>query len=178
MPKARPARRPETKRRGDIAEIAFLQRATNQGLRVSKPYGDSDRYDFIIDNGTHRLRIQVKSTGKLIAKDKYHVNAGRRLGLSAVPYLKSEIDFLAVHIHPENTWYIIPMSAIDGRVSLSLSSPNDPQNGTYGEYCEAWHLLKQDRRTTNRRTHGLEASEGRADQSSAALSQRKGKRLP
>jgi hypothetical protein len=143
MSKAKPARRPETKRSGDTAEIAFLQRANSQGLRVSKPFGDSDRYDFIIDNGTHRWRIQVKSTGKLIAKGKYHVNAGRRLGLSAVPYLKSEIDFIAVHIHPENTWYIIPVTAIDGRVSLSLSSLTDPKNGPFGEYCEAWHLLKQ-----------------------------------
>ena len=143
MPKAKPARRPETKRRGEEAEIAFLQRANSQGLRVSKPYGDSDRYDFIIDNGTHRLRIQVKSTGTLVAGGKYHLNAGRCLNFVTVAYLKSEVDFIAFYIAPENSWHIVPIKALEGHQSVTLSSINDPKNGIYGEYCEAWHLLKQ-----------------------------------
>ncbi len=143
MPKAKPARRLETKRHGELAEIAFLQKATNRGLRVSKPYGDSDRYDFIIDNGTHRLRIQVKSTNHLIAKNRYRVNTGRCLKPRTIPYHKSEIDFIACYISVEDTWYILPLKALEGRVNVSLSSSEDPKNGRYSEYCEAWHLLKQ-----------------------------------
>ena len=42
--------RKNPKRRGEIGEISFLQRASQKGLRVSRPFGDSDAYDFIVDN--------------------------------------------------------------------------------------------------------------------------------
>lgn len=38
-----------TKRRGELAELAFTLKATSLGFAVSKPYGDSERYDFIVD---------------------------------------------------------------------------------------------------------------------------------
>ena len=38
-----------TKRRGELAELAFLYKAATQGFGVAKPYGDSERYDFILD---------------------------------------------------------------------------------------------------------------------------------
>lgn len=38
-----------TKRRGELAELAFTLRAYQLGFGVSKPYGDSERYDTIVD---------------------------------------------------------------------------------------------------------------------------------
>ena len=50
--------RKNPKRRGEMGEISFLHRATNLGFRVSKPFGDSDPYDFIVDNGRRRWLVQ------------------------------------------------------------------------------------------------------------------------
>lgn len=139
--------RKDPKRRGEMVEIAFLHRATDLGFRVSKPFGDSDPYDFIVDNGRRRWLVQVKSSGKFCAKNVYHVNAGRhtyagrRAVPQLVPYLPEEIHFLAVLIVPEDTWYIIPIQALDGRVSLRIHSPNHPRKGDFAPYAEAWHLL-------------------------------------
>ena len=48
------------KRRGEIAELAFMQKAVSLGFGVAKPWGDSERYDFILDagdaSGARRLR--------------------------------------------------------------------------------------------------------------------------
>jgi antitoxin ParD1/3/4 len=41
-----------TKRRGELAELAFALKAASLGFGVSKPYGDSERYDFILDSRT------------------------------------------------------------------------------------------------------------------------------
>jgi hypothetical protein len=71
--------RKDPKRRRELGEITFLQRATALGLRVSKPFGDSDPYDFIVDNGRRRWLVQVKSSGKFCARNVYHVNAGRHV---------------------------------------------------------------------------------------------------
>jgi hypothetical protein len=51
-----------TKQRGESAEIAFLYKASNLGFGVAKPYGDSDRYDFILSWDERLWRVQVKST--------------------------------------------------------------------------------------------------------------------
>jgi PD-(D/E)XK endonuclease len=40
---------PTRKRRGELAELAFTLKVASLGFSVSKPYGDSDRYDFILD---------------------------------------------------------------------------------------------------------------------------------
>ena len=39
-----------TKRRGELAELAFTLKAASLGFGVAKPYGDSERYDFILDS--------------------------------------------------------------------------------------------------------------------------------
>ena len=44
-----------TKRRGELAEAAFLAKAASMGIGVAKPWGDSERYDFIIDVGGRLL---------------------------------------------------------------------------------------------------------------------------
>ncbi len=49
------------KQRGQLAEAAFPAIAARLGFRVSKPWGESSRYDFILDNGRRLLRVQVKS---------------------------------------------------------------------------------------------------------------------
>jgi len=56
-PAATPASRPKTarrhetntKRRGELSELAFVYKAAGLGFGVAKPYGDSERYDFILD---------------------------------------------------------------------------------------------------------------------------------
>ena len=42
--------RPNTKRTGERSEAAFLYQASQRRFAISKPWGDSERYDFILDN--------------------------------------------------------------------------------------------------------------------------------
>jgi hypothetical protein len=49
------------KRRGEAAESVFLAKAVSMGFGVAKPWGDSERYDFILDSGRPLWRVQVKS---------------------------------------------------------------------------------------------------------------------
>src|SRR2546425_646714 len=39
------------KRRGERAELAFMLKASSLGFGIAKPWGDSERYDFILDSG-------------------------------------------------------------------------------------------------------------------------------
>ena len=84
-----------------VAESAFLHKALEHGLVVLKPWGDSARYDFVVDSGERLLRVQLKSTGCL-CEDRYAVSAhgcDPRVGYNA-----EEIDFLVVWVVPEDAW--------------------------------------------------------------------------
>jgi hypothetical protein len=63
-PRSRIASNP--KRTGEHSEIAFLYRSDQRQFAISKPFGDSEKYDFILDNRPRPkvklFRIQVKCT--------------------------------------------------------------------------------------------------------------------
>jgi len=137
-----------TKRAGDIAETAFLARATEEGFVAATPYGGQSRYDVIVDNYRKRWLVQVKSTSQLCRKNVYQVRAARqerRRGKAprTVGYLKGEIDFLAVYVAPEKSWNILPWSALRGRTVLTLNGKGHAKPGPCGEYREAWDLLRK-----------------------------------
>jgi len=120
------------KRRGEVAEAAFLAKAASLGFGVAKPWGDSERYDFILDSGHHYWRIQVKSTQRY-AESHYRVRAA---GWRA-RYTPDEIDFLIAYIVPEDLWYIVPVGALGSRDGLCFY-PNGAGKGRLERYREAW----------------------------------------
>jgi PD-(D/E)XK endonuclease len=129
------------KARGELAEARFLAKAMSLGFVVNKPFGDSARYDFVVDAGGRLTRVQVKSTWA--AKTRCHC-----YGVSAVPsqprktflrqYGRNEIDFLAAYLAPEDTWFIIPVDILPAHKVLTISTR---PNRRYGCYREAWGLL-------------------------------------
>src|SRR5260370_13441645 len=64
----KPAKRKNTKVTGERSEAAFLNQATNRDFGIAKPWGDSRRYDFILDNGSCLHRVQVKCTESIRAR--------------------------------------------------------------------------------------------------------------
>ena len=87
---------PTRKRRGEASEAAFLARATSLGFTVCIPWGDSERYDSVVDLGHGLLRVQVKSATRY-AETRYRV---RTTGASGTIYTAAEIDFLVAYIVP------------------------------------------------------------------------------
>ena len=61
------------KKRGELAEMAFILKAERLGFEVSKPYGESNRYDFVVRSGQQFRRVQVKSCGHC-GRDGYLVH--------------------------------------------------------------------------------------------------------
>src|SRR5271165_2100902 len=61
---------------GEQAEAAFLNKAISLGLNVARPWGDSERYDFIVDSGRRLLRVQVKSTRCLGKYNRFMITPG------------------------------------------------------------------------------------------------------
>ena len=104
------------KQRGELAEMRFMLKAAGLGFGVAKPWGESERYDFVLDSGKRFLRIQVKST-YVARTQSYAVNAK---GSQNKAYTTEQIDFLVAYIVVEDAWYVIPIAAFAPRKVLKL----------------------------------------------------------
>jgi len=126
----------DKKLRGEWAESVFMERATQHGLAVSKPWGEMNSYDFVVGKSGRFVSVQVKSTTAELG-DGYLCTV--RGGHEA--YRAGSFDFLAAYAVPADTWYLIPAELIRGKKSLTLY-PNS-KTAKYEKYREAWHLLKE-----------------------------------
>jgi len=138
MKKRKPKIIKDKKLRGEWAESVFMERATEQGLPVSKPWGDSHSFDCVVGRPGKFVAVQVKST---IATLESGTGYNCSVCSSHKAYRTGSFDFLAAYVVPEDAWYIIPAKEIRGLKSISLCTQEG--EAKYEEYREAWHLLKE-----------------------------------
>jgi hypothetical protein len=145
-------RRKNTKRTGELGEAAFLHKAAGLGFKILRPWGDSERYDFVIDAGAGFRRVQVKCTESLNACG-YQIQSiycdRRRKGKLTL----HDVDFLAAYIIPLDLWYLVPVTAFPKSASLRFypdpppvprsrrSRPKTHLRARLEYFREAWHLL-------------------------------------
>ena len=128
---------------GDLGEIAFVHKAMSLGYVVAKPYGNIHRYDFIVEGGRTLWRVQVKACASM-SRGLYNVCTRCSSHSHALAYTKSELDFVAAYIMPEEAWFVLPVREVVGRSSVLLR-PLHPKGARrrdpFAQYREAWYLL-------------------------------------
>jgi len=146
------------KQRGELAEMRFMLKAAGLGFGVAKPWGDSERYDFILDSGNRCWRVQVKST-YVPRTHSYTVHSQGGCDGNYKGYTAEQIDMLVAYIVAEDVWYVIPVAAFVPRTMLLFypSGCKKRNSGMYEQYREAWDLMKEtpdDLALTNSRVLG------------------------
>jgi hypothetical protein len=129
----------DCKERGEWAELYFMMMAAGLGMKVSRPFGQAGRYDVGVESQKGVVRVQVKSTIYKRRGDCYSLNV---MGPRREKYAPGTVDFFAVLLIPRDDWYIIPFEVM-GRTNSSLHFTPTARRQKYGDYFEAWHLLKQ-----------------------------------
>jgi hypothetical protein len=128
------------KRRGERAELAFMLKATSLGFGIAKPWGDSERYDFILDSGERLWRVQVRST-EYETHRGYSVHTYVYVKRQMVAFTAREIDVIVAYLVPLDLWYVVPVEAFSPCKNLWFY-PNGSKKGSRFEiYREAWCLL-------------------------------------
>ncbi len=109
------------KRAGEISQAAFLLKAEMMRLDVALPWGDNQKFDFVVWRRDGRAeRVQVKGTGRLHRRgyEVQPVHTTRRGGKKR--YTKKDIDVIAAHVQPVDAWYLIPIEKVGRAKSLRL----------------------------------------------------------
>src|SRR5438309_341118 len=130
--------RPPTKPKGDWVECEFMASATRRGLTVSKPYGDSAPFDFIIGRRHPLLRVQVRGRARFQGGG-FHCTIGK---WPSRPFDWRDYDVLAFYVIPCQAWYLIPTPAIaSSRWAITFFPHITNSKGRHEKYREAWRLL-------------------------------------
>lgn len=127
------------KQRGEMAEAAFVAKAASLGLCVSKPWGESSRYDLIVDNGRRLMRVQVKSAHRAGEYGGYTFHAH---GNTTRVYRASEIDVLVAYVVPENAWYLFPVEEFRKYKSMKLFPVSRRRRSKFEKFREAWEAVR------------------------------------
>ena len=130
--------RDTAKRLGEMAEAAFLARASRLRFGVACPWGDSDRYDFIVDAGRKLWKVQVKSAHRAGEDGGYSFRAH---GSSMAAYSADEIDVLVAYVVPEDVWYVFPVLELGGLRSLKLFPGSRKKRSRFEKYREGWWVM-------------------------------------
>jgi PD-(D/E)XK endonuclease len=125
------------KQKGEWAELMFMQRAAALGLTVSKPMGESARYDVMVEQAGCTRRVQVKAraahnSGTYVVVTKTQ---------AAKWYTAAEVDVIAVLVIPEDAWYLIPIRVFARHTWIALRPAQRGSARGMERYREAWHLL-------------------------------------
>jgi hypothetical protein len=151
LPRQPPLRRfnaPETnnnrigrppKRRGEVAELAFMLKAASLGFGVAKPWGDSDRYDFILDSGERLWRVQVRST-RFESHRGYNVHTYVYVKRQMVALTAREIDVIVAYLVPLDLWYVVPIEFAPCK-NLWFYPHGSKKGSRFEQFREAWQLL-------------------------------------
>lgn len=141
------------KRSGEISQAAFLLKAETMGFDLALPWGDNQKFDFVVWRGNGRaLRVQVKGTGRLHRRgyEVQPVHATRRGGKKR--YSKKDIDLIAAHVQPVDAWYLIPIEKV-GRAKSVRLYPGIEGRPTSGKGSQKWGtpgLVRKSRRVGHR----------------------------
>jgi PD-(D/E)XK nuclease superfamily protein len=121
-------RKRDTKSIGDRSEAVVLAALVKAGYYVSIPFGENQRYDLLVDDGTRILRVQVK-TGRLRGDViKYSCQSSHwHRGGAPRPYF-GQADIIAVFCPENGKVYLLPEKEfVATRAHLRLSEPANNQ---------------------------------------------------
>jgi hypothetical protein len=132
----------DTKSIGDLSELEVAVALARSGYAVSKPLGENQRYDLIIDDGERLSRVQVKTgriRGSVVMFNCCSTHGHRRTSLQTRPYT-GQVEFLAVFCPENRKVYLLPEADLTrSKIQLRIAAPRN--NMTKTVRWASWYEL-------------------------------------
>ena len=122
-----------TKKVGNLTELQCIARLYELGFAVSIPFGNSEKYDAIIEKNNKLYKIQIKHAnphqddlGEIDYIDfKCTWEGHNRTGYTRNIYTKEEVDYFATYYN--NECYLIPIGECSQKKVLRIKKPKNNQ---------------------------------------------------
>lgn len=136
-----------TKEKGNLTELLCLCEFAKLGIKVSIPYGEDCKYDFILDVNKHLIRVQCKTSHKLDNlegfKFKCESVVSTTTRITSTKYTSNDIDFFATI--DEGQCYLVPVEECHNDKTLRYCYPSNGQkkNISLAENYRLEDVIKQ-----------------------------------
>jgi hypothetical protein len=118
-----------TKTIGNISEAHAIAYFLKNGYAISIPFGDSNRYDFILDNGNSLFKIQVK-TGQLydgfVRVRAYSVSS--KDGKTTKNSYIDQVDYIVAYVSELDKLYILKPNDFGKSAVMALRTISPENN--------------------------------------------------
>jgi len=117
-----------SKEKGNLTELQCLTAFYELGHKVSIPYGENCRYDFILDVNGHLLKIQVKTSKSVSDECFSFATRSTRVnsqGCISTTYTKKDIDYFATFHNGK--CYLVPVEECGVEKKLRYCYPSNGQ---------------------------------------------------
>ena len=119
-----------SKKIGNITEVESILAFLKLGCNVLQPYGDCERYDFVVDvdGALYKVQCKTSSTDNNGESIKFSCRSAHRVNGKCIneKYTSKEVDFFCT------TWngkcYLIPQKDCFSRKTLRFTKPKNCQN--------------------------------------------------
>lgn len=135
-----------SKQKGNITELETMLAFLKLGFNVLTPYGDCERYDFVVNANDKFYKIQCKtsSTDDNGASFQFSCRSSNRQDGKIVhhSYNKNEIDYFATSF--EGKCYLIPVEecGCNKRLRIAPAANQQTQGITWAENYELDNIVK------------------------------------
>lgn len=132
------------KQNGNLTELQCITSFYELGYKVSLPYGEDSRYDFIVDIDGILIKVQVK-TCRVLEDNSVITFSCRSTRINSQgcyhrQYSKDEIDYFCTYYN--NKCYLIPVEECSNEKRLRLKPPKNNQRGKIN-YAKDYELFSQ-----------------------------------
>jgi hypothetical protein len=141
------------KRRGELAEMAFVSKVTSLGFVACRPCVETS-FDFVLESRGCLYRIQVKSAWRE-GSSGYCVKLTKGTGPTERPYRRHEADFIVIYIIPEDAWYVVPIAQVLTTWAAYLRPGRNTSRCKLEKFRESWELLGRPPRSRREKRHRL-----------------------
>lgn len=122
-----------TKKIGNLTELQCITKLYELGFAVSIPFGNSEKYDIIIEKNNKLYKVQIKHANP--HKDELNEidyvsfkctwEGHNRTGYTRNFYSKEEIDYFATYYN--NECYLVPVTECSQCKILRIKNPKNNQ---------------------------------------------------
>lgn len=139
----------DTLRRGIVTELECIKGFVGLGYQCSVPYGDTARYDVIVDINDKLYKIQCKSSSWSTdtAQEKVAFGFDARTsttntkGTKRKLYSENEVDFFYTFF--EGKSYLVPFSEMSGKSAFRFRYEYPPTGQKQNIHLERDYLLEK-----------------------------------
>ncbi|MXR41739.1 hypothetical protein GRX01_10375 [Halobaculum sp. WSA2] len=112
-------------RKGDYTEAVVVAELKRRGIAVSKPVGDNERYDAILEAKDRLLTVQIK-TGSYEREGIRFRGASQHTNSSGNVYklYEDDVDYFLVYCHESTSLYLVPESEVGSNMFLRTAEPS------------------------------------------------------